>query len=67
MTDFIAAAVLLAVITAAARYIYKEKKRGVRCVGCPDAGSCAACRQQSQDSNTACGREGACCCHTDEN
>ena len=24
------------------RYIIREKKRGVRCVGCPDSGKCSA-------------------------
>lgn len=69
MTDFIAAVVLLAVIAAAARYVYKERKRGVRCVGCPDAGSCCMHRQQSLNSDLTCGSEesACCCCHTDEN
>ena len=35
-----AAIVLAAVLFLAGHYIYREKKRGVKCVGCPYAGSC---------------------------
>jgi len=40
MTDLVVIAVLLVIVGAAARYIYKAKKRGVKCVGCPDGGCC---------------------------
>jgi len=42
MVDIIAAAVLLAIVGMAARYMHNEKKRGVTCVGCPHAKQCAA-------------------------
>ena len=29
------------IVGLAGRYIYKAKKRGVKCVGCPDSGSCS--------------------------
>lgn len=40
-----AATVIAVIVTAvivffAARYIYKEKKRGTTCIGCPYADSC---------------------------
>lgn len=41
MTDFIVMAIVLAIVGGAAYYIYKEKKKGVRCVGCSHAGECA--------------------------
>ena len=41
MADFIVIVVLLVVVGAAVMYIRKEKKRGVRCIGCPQAGACA--------------------------
>ena len=44
MTDLILIAVLAVICGAAARFIYKEKKRGVKCVGCPMAESCASCK-----------------------
>jgi len=34
-------AVIVIVIGAASFYIYKEKKKGVKCVGCPYAKECA--------------------------
>ena len=41
MADFIIIAVLLIVVGAAIAYIIREKKRGVKCIGCPNAGTCA--------------------------
>ena len=40
MGNIIAGGILIAVIAAAVRFIYKEKKRGVKCIGCSAAGSC---------------------------
>ena len=52
MTDFIVGLIIVAIIAAAGLYIYKEKKRGVKCIGCPSAGTCA-----SQ------GKSGGCSCN----
>jgi hypothetical protein len=41
MATVIAVVALAAVIFLAVRYIVKEKKRGVRCIGCPYAGTCS--------------------------
>ena len=41
MTDIIVIAIIIAVVGSAAAYIYREKKKGVRCVGCSHAGECA--------------------------
>ena len=38
MTDFIIVSVVLLLIGAAMVYIVKEKKRGVKCIGCPNGG-----------------------------
>ena len=56
MTDVILFLILAAILAAASLFIYKEKKRGVKCIGCPAAHSCAA-RNGSSDS--------CCSCHTD--
>lgn len=40
MTDFIIVVVVLAIVGAAVSYIVNQKKKGVRCVGCPDGGTC---------------------------
>ena len=58
MTDFIIIAVVAAIIAAAAGYVYKEKKNGAKCIGCP-SGGCASC-------SCGCGREQNTkdsCCH----
>lgn len=38
MVDIIATVVIVALLVGASYYIYKEKKRGKRCIGCPMAG-----------------------------
>ena len=39
--------VIIAIISFAVAYIHKEKKRGVKCIGCPNgagcSGHCAGC------------------------
>jgi len=40
MADIIIGIVLLIVVGVAIAYIVKEKKRGVKCIGCPSAGTC---------------------------
>lgn len=40
MADIIIVAILLVIVGAAVSYIIKEKKRGVKCIGCPSAGTC---------------------------
>ena len=40
MATFIAVLALILVLYLAIRYIYKEKKKGNQCIGCPYAGSC---------------------------
>jgi len=44
MESFIVALVILAIVGLAAGYVYREKKKGVKCVGCPYAKECAAKR-----------------------
>ena len=41
MADILIVVVVLGIVGAAVWYIRREKKRGVRCVGCPDGGTCA--------------------------
>ena len=40
MANIIIIAILLIIVGAAIAYIVKEKKRGVKCIGCPSAGTC---------------------------
>ncbi len=41
MENLIIAAVILLIIGASVAYIVKEKKRGVKCIGCPAGATCA--------------------------
>jgi len=47
LVDFAVIAVLAAIVGLAVWYVYKSKKSGKRCIGCPDgakcAGNCAGC------------------------
>ena len=41
MTDIIIIAVLVVIIGLAGLYVYKAKKSGKKCIGCPDGSSCS--------------------------
>lgn len=41
MENFIVIAVVLAIVGLAAWYIYRAKKSGQKCIGCPDARTCS--------------------------
>lgn len=43
MTDFISIIVLAVIVIAAALYIRKAKKSGVKCIGCPHGANCGSC------------------------
>ena len=47
MIDFIILAVVLGIVTLAGGYVYQQKKKGVKCIGCPDgatcSGNCSSC------------------------
>ena len=50
MTDLIIVLVVLAIVGGAGRYIYKAKKRGAKCFGCPVEGGwsgCCGCQSQN--------------------
>lgn len=40
MENLIIIGILLVIVGAAVFYIWKEKKKGKRCIGCPAAGGC---------------------------
>lgn len=42
MIDYIVIAILVAIVGAAAFYVYKAKKSGKKCIGCPDGCSCSS-------------------------
>ena len=41
MENLIVIFIIGAIVGLAAGYVYKAKKRGVKCVGCPHSGSCS--------------------------
>lgn len=47
MENYIAAALIVLIIGLASLYVYRAKKRGVKCIGCPSgatcSGNCAGC------------------------
>ena len=45
MTDLVAALILFAVVGVAGCYVYRAKKKGTKCIGCPAGGSCCTCGQ----------------------
>lgn len=53
MVNFIIIAVVAAIVALAAGYIYKSKKKGVKCIGCPEGCSCAS---KSCGGCTGCGQ-----------
>ena len=40
MTDLIVIGVIAAIVGCAIFYIYRQRKKGVHCIGCPDVSSC---------------------------
>lgn len=51
MIDYIVIAILVMIVAAAAIYVYKAKKSGKKCIGCPDSCSCGA---QKGDTHCSC-------------
>ena len=43
MTDFLIIAIVALISGLAGHYIYKEKKSGKTCIGCPHSGKCSGC------------------------
>ena len=41
--DYCAIAIIVSVIGGAIFYIVRAKRRGVKCIGCPNAKSCGGC------------------------
>jgi hypothetical protein len=41
MIDIIVIAVIAVIIVGVSVYIFKQKKKGAKCIGCPHAGECS--------------------------
>lgn len=56
MENVILVIILLAILGGAAFYVYKAKKSGRKCIGCPDGGSCgSACSGSCSGCSCGCG------------
>ncbi len=42
LVDYLILGVLAATLLLAARYVYKAKKSGKKCIGCPDSCACSS-------------------------
>ena len=50
MIDLLLIAVLAAIVGLAGRYVYKTKKSGAKCIGCPVEGGCSGkCTCENKD------------------
>jgi hypothetical protein len=51
LTNLIATVAILLVVGAASFYIIRAKKRGKKCIGCPDScsGNCSSCSQHCNE------------------
>ena len=41
MVDILVIVAILALLSGAGLYIYRSKKKGRKCIGCPDSGACS--------------------------
>ena len=60
MTDIIIILVLAAIVAGAGFYVYKAKKNGKKCIGCPDSGACGSSGSTCSGSCASCSG----CCGT---
>ena len=56
MENIIVICVVIAILVLAAGYVYRAKKRGQKCIGCPDGG----CRTSGEGGCACC--TGGCSC-----
>ena len=54
MANVIIIAILALILGGAVFYIYKAKKSGKRCIGCPDGGTCGSKNASSCGCNCGC-------------
>ena len=69
MVDFLITIILVTILGASVAYIIKAKRRGAKCIGCPDSGNCihekvavSACEGCNGNCRGGCG-EGTSGCH----
>lgn len=55
MANVIAILIIAALLGGAITYIVKAKKKGVKCIGCPDAGTCSHSHNTAYQEGCGCG------------
>lgn len=50
MINYIIIGIILIIVVAASLYVYKAKKNGKKCIGCPDGCSCGTKNKKSSCS-----------------
>ena len=63
VSTIIGIAVIALILFFAIRYMYKKKKKGVQCIGCPYAESCTSHKPKSDNCAAQAASTGSCCCH----
>ncbi len=64
MADLIVTGIIVIIIGAAIAYIIREKKRGVKCIGCPSGGNCS--QESQRHCNGGCGHCSGKCSYQDK-
>ncbi len=50
MKNLIVTLIVIAIIALAVFYIIRQKKKGVKCIGCPSGGKCDSCNSKTCNS-----------------
>lgn len=58
MENIISIIIIVVIVGLAAFYVYKAKKSGKKCIGCPDGCSCG----KTEKKASSCGGDCSCCC-----
>ena len=51
ISDYIILGIVAVIVVAVITYIVKQKKKGVKCVGCPYGKKCSSCNGGCTDNN----------------
>ena len=51
MGDYIILAIIIAILISAIAYVVKQKKKGVKCIGCPHSKNCSSCSCSANKDN----------------
>ena len=66
MTDLIVILIIATIVGGAAFYIYRSKKSGKRCIGCPDSATCSKYNESVSSCGGNCSFCTSCGTHNDE-